>query len=166
MTEPQELELTPVGAASLFETELSRAEEALLEGMVDSALDGYVRAMGLALQLGPAPTGQAVTFVLQAAHLFASQEDAASLAALGPALVGLISQMREAGAVPATAIMEAWAQFAESLGALIGQIGLALTLPSDHRSGMIANACSHAALLDDATDGRFSLTAWLDRMAQ
>lgn len=165
MSEPQELELTPVGAASLLTTELSLAEEALLEGRVDAALDGYVRAMGLALQLGPASTGQAVTFVLQAAHSFASQEDAASLSALGPALVGLISQMREAGAVPATAIMEAWAQFVDSLGALIGQIGLALTLPSDHRSGMMANARSHAALLDEATEDRFSFTAWLDKMA-
>ncbi len=166
MTEPQELELTPVGAASLLATELSLAEEALLEGKVDAALDGYVRAMGLALQLGPASTGQAVTCILHAAHILANQQDAASLSALGPALVGLISQMREAGAVPATAIMEAWAQFVESLGALIGQIGLALAIPSDRRGGMMDNARSHAALLDAATEGRFSLSMWLDKAVQ
>ena len=58
--------------------------------------------------------------------------------------------------------MEAWAQFVEGLGALIGQLGLALAIPGDYRTGMMANAQARAALLDDATAGRFALAAWLD----
>jgi hypothetical protein len=166
MTEPTEIELTPEDAASRVAAELSLAGEALQEGSVNTALDGYVLALGLALQLGPASTGQAVSSILQAARVLASQQNAPGLSALGPALAGLVSQMREAEAVPATSIMEAWAGFVEGLGALIGQIGLALALPSDHRGGMIANARSHALLLDDATAGCYSLTKWLDQVAQ
>jgi hypothetical protein len=162
MTEPQEVDLTPAGAAALIDGELSLAEESVREGDVDGALDSYVRALGLALQLGPAPTEQAMTSILQGAREIAHRQDAAGLAALGPALVGLVTQMRKAGALPVTVIMEAWAQFVEGLGALIGQLGLALAIPGDHRSGMMANAQARAALLDDATAGRFALTAWID----
>ena len=166
MTEPTELELTPADAASRMTAELSLAGEALQAGRTDTALDGYVRALGLALQLGPAFTGQTVSSILQAARHLSSRQDAPGLSALGPGLAGLVNQMRDVEAVPATSIMEAWASFVEGLGALIGQIGLALALPTGHRSGMLANARAHAALLDDATAGRFCLTTWLDEMAQ
>jgi hypothetical protein len=166
MTKPQELELKLTEAASLIGAELTLAEEALLEGKVDAGLDGYVRALGLALQLGPASADQAMTSVLRAARNLASRQDASGLSALGPALVGLVNQMRDTDAVPATAVMEAWARFFEGLGALIGQVGLALAIPSGHRRGMMANARSHATLLDDATAGRFALAAWLDEVAQ
>jgi hypothetical protein len=165
MTEPRELELTPTEAASRVAVELYQAGQALREGSTDTALDGYVRALGLALQLGPASTEQAVSSILQGAHVLSYQQDAAGLSALGPALVDLVSQMHQAEVVPASAVMEAWARFVEGLGALIGQLGLALSMPSDHRGGMIANARSHAALLDDATGGRFSLVTWLDEAA-
>lgn len=162
MTDPREVDLTPAGAAALIDGELSLAGDAVREGDVDDALDGYVRALGLALQLGPAPTEQAMTSILRGARELAHRQDAAGLAALGPALIGLVTQMRNAGALPATVIMEAWAQFVEGLGALIGQLGLALTIPGNHRTGMMASAQAHAALLDDATAGRYALAAWLD----
>ena len=165
MTEPQVFEFTPAGASQRTASELSLAREALQDGKTDTALDGYVRALGLALQLGPAATGQAVTCILLAAVELSQQQDAAGLSALGPALVGLVNQMREAGAVPGTAVMEAWARFVEGLGAVIGQVGLAMAMPSGHRSGMMANARSHASLLDEATAARFSLVAWLDQLA-
>lgn len=165
MTEPNEIELSAAGASAHIAGELSLAGEALQEGKTDEALDGYVRALGLAVQLGPASTGQAVTCVLLAAHELAKRQDTAGLSALAPALVGLVSQMREAEAIPGTAVMEAWARFIEGLGAVIGQVGLALALPSGHRSGMMASARSHASLLDDATAHQFSLVAWLDEIA-
>lgn len=166
MTDPQQLELTPAAAARFVTAELSLAKKMLLEEKVDAALDSYVRALGMALQLGPAPTDEAVTSILQAAQHLTSHEDAVSLSALGPALVGLVNQMRIANAVPVTAVMEAWAQFLEGLGALIGQIGLAMAVPGGHGSGMMANARSHAELLDDASGSRYALAAWIDGFLQ
>jgi hypothetical protein len=165
MPEPVELELTAAKASAHVAGELSLAEAALQEGKTDEALDGYVRALGLAVQLGPASTGHAVRCVLLAAHELAKGQDAAGLSALAPALVGLVDQMREAEAIPGTAVMDAWARFIEGLGAMIGQVGLALALPSGHQSGMMASARSHASLLDEATDEQFSLVAWLDEVS-
>ena len=60
--------------------------------------------------------------------------------------------------------MEAWATVAADLGTLIGQVGLALALPAERRTGMLDNARTRASLLDDATQSLFALTAWLDRL--
>jgi hypothetical protein len=60
--------------------------------------------------------------------------------------------------------MHAWAEFASDLGALIGQVGLALNLGSSHRAGMLGKAHMRAALLDDATGDRFALAGWLDQL--
>jgi hypothetical protein len=161
----QVVQVTAVGAADLIRTEVTRADEALAANDLDIALDAYVRALGLALQLGPAPTEQVLVAILQAAHTVGLQQDADSLSALGPAVVGLVAQVRTASALPPTAVMEAWATLASDLGALIGQVGLALSIPHDRRAGMMDNARARASLLDDATDGRFALAAWVDTVS-
>jgi hypothetical protein len=61
--------------------------------------------------------------------------------------------------------MEAWAALVSELGILIGQLGLALSLPAQKRAGMVDSARRRAALLDDATAGRFALVAWLDAVS-
>jgi hypothetical protein len=159
------IELTPVQASDWIQVELSLAAEALDSGNLDSALDAYVRALGLALQLGPAPTERALDAVLQSARTLARREDAAGLSALGPAMVGLTRQAREAGALPVTSVMEAWADVVDGLGALIGQVGLVVALPQDRRPGMLVSALDHARLLDDATGGLFGLAEWFEEMA-
>lgn len=166
MAEPQDLKLTAAGAASFLTEQLSLAEKAIQQDRLDAALDSYVRALGLALQLGPASAEQAVSSILEAARELASRQYASSLSALGPALVGLIQQMEDVEALPATATMQAWARFVEGLGALIGQLGLVQSLPTENRSGMLASAHAHAALLDDVTADRFRLTEWVDGIAQ
>lgn len=164
MTSPQAIELTPAEAAGRIQQELEQASSALSLDDVGTALDGYVRALGLALQLGPALTERVLASVLDAAQELAVRQDTAGLAALGPALVDLVAQVRRAGALPPTSIMEAWASVASDLGALIGQVGLALAIAPDHREGMIKNARTRAALLDDATGKLFALTPWLDQL--
>jgi hypothetical protein len=164
MTTPQAIEATPAEAADLVRTELAQAGKDLREGTLDDALDGYACALGLGLQLGPAPTEQVLAAVLQAARELALGGNAEGLSALGPALVGLVTQVRESGALPPTAVMGAWATFVADLGALIGQVGLALAIPPGHRSGMIDNLRRRATLLDEATGGGFTLTIWLDDM--
>jgi hypothetical protein len=62
------------------------------------------------------------------------------------------------------AVMEAWAMIASNLGALVGQVGLVLSMPPAHREGMLKNARTHAVLLDDATGELFALTHWLDQL--
>jgi hypothetical protein len=144
--------------------ELEQASRSLKASDLSAALDGYVRALGLALQLGPALTEQVLISALGTARGFAEQPDPDGLSALGPALVDLVDQVRRAGALPRTPIMEAWATVASDLGALIGQVGLALTIAPDHRNGMIENARAHASLLDDVTGQIFALTAWIDQI--
>ena len=65
---------------------------------------------------------------LAACSQLAQRGDAESISTLGPALVGLIEQMEEAGALPATAVMRAWAVVVADVGAVVGQVGLALAL--------------------------------------
>lgn len=164
MTAPQTVDLTVVEAAVLLHKELTRAKEALHSGSMDAFLDGYVRALGLALQLGPAPIERVLTDIIDTARQLARQHDAPGLSALGPALVALVNQVCEAGALPSTTIMQAWATVTADLGTLIGQVGLALTIAPGRREGMINNARTHAALLDDATGNLFALAAWLDEI--
>jgi hypothetical protein len=162
MTTPRAVDLTPAEAAALTHRELDRAGQALRTGDLNTALEGYISALGLALQLGPAPTEQALAAILQAARELALRHDAEGLSTLGPALVGLVGQVRQAFALPPTTIMDTWATLASDLGALIGQLGLALTIPAGHRAGMLDNARARATLLDEATDGRFALSRWLE----
>jgi hypothetical protein len=162
MTPAQTLGLTPAEAAGRIEIELAQAGASLHARNLDLALDGYVHALGLALQLAPAPTEWVLAAILQAARELALGADANGLSTLGPALVDLVMQVRDANALPPTSTMDAWAAVAADLGTLIGQVGLALSIPPDHRASMMDNARTRAALLDDATGGRFALTAWLD----
>jgi hypothetical protein len=158
----ESVELTLDGAASLLQEELDRAKAALADGEIDAALDGYVSALGLALQLGPAATETTLACVLRAAGPLSRQPEGHGLSALGPALVQLVSQVREAGVLPATDVMAAWAVIVSDVGALIGQIGLALAIPPASRATLLAAARARAALLDDATGGLFSLGVWLE----
>jgi hypothetical protein len=183
MTAEKSVDLTPLQAANLIGSELSQAENALEARKFDAAIDGYIRALGLALQLGPAPTEQVLDGVLHAARILVlsvnsgasrsaemsgSMDDrntvSSSLAALGPAIVALVTQVRNADALPATGVMEAWATVASDLGALIGQVGLALDIAANHRSGMMDNAIARAKILDEATGNRFALGAWVEAM--
>jgi hypothetical protein len=156
------VDLTPAQAAELLHAELSQASEALHAGELDAAFDGYVRALGLALQLGPAPTEQALTAVLQAGRTLVQRQQAMGLSTLGPAVVDLVNQVRRAGVLPHTAVMDAWATVSADVGSLIGQVGLALVLPHDHRAGMARSARARAATLDDATGALFDLAGWLE----
>jgi hypothetical protein len=163
MTTPKAVDLTPAKANERIQQELSEASAALRTKDLEDALGAYTRALGLALQLGPAPTERVLLGALRAARTLAQEQDANGLSALGPALVSLVAQVREADALPPTAVMEAWATVASDVGALIGQIGLALSIAPNHRRAMMDSARSRAALLDDATDSLFALTAWLDQ---
>jgi hypothetical protein len=165
VTDYESVELTLDGVVSLLQTELDGAAEALERGDLDATLDGYVASLGLALQLGPAPTERVLRLILDTARAFASKGDADALSALSPALAGLAQQVREAGVLPATPAMDAWATVTTDLGALVGQIGLALALPSPQRAAMLGSARSRATLLDDSTSELFSLAAWLDELA-
>lgn len=166
---PQEIHLTLDDAVSFIQAELFTAEKALKGGDLETALDSHTRALGLALQLGPAPTELVIRAILRATLYLVEQPDITgrpctptALSALGPALAGLVGQIREADAIPKTAIMGAWSTFAADLGALIGQVGLALSIPAARRASMMDSAHARAALLDAATGERFALTSWLD----
>jgi hypothetical protein len=161
MTIKETVELTLDGVLSLLQKELDRAAQALQMAEFDRALDSYVGALGLALQLGPAATERVLHAILGTGRELARQGEASVISAMGPALVDLVEQVRGAGVLPATPVMEAWATVTADLGALVGQIGLALTMPPRHRSGMLDSASTRAALLDDVTGSLFSLTAWL-----
>jgi hypothetical protein len=164
LTAPQAVHLSAGEVADLLERELARTGVSLGQNDLDGALDAYVCALGLALQLGPAPLQRVLAAVLKAAHQLALQGDADALSTMGPALVGLVSQVREANALPNTAPMEAWATVASGLGVLIGQLGLALTLPIEHGSQAWQGVRAHAAMLDDATASLFGLASWIDRV--
>jgi hypothetical protein len=164
MTTVTAIELAPAEAAARVHQELNYADEKLQAGDLGPALDAYSCALGLALQLGPALTEKVLCATLDAAAELACALDTESLSALGPALVNLVTQVRDAGVLPSTPIMDAWASVAIDVGALIGQVGLALTILPDHRRGMMDNARLRAALLDDATGGVFNLINWMDRI--
>jgi hypothetical protein len=164
MIAPVAIELTPAEASRQIQKELEEASSAVEAQDLDAALDGYVHALGLALQLGPALTEQALVAAFDTARGFAEQPHPEGLSALGPALVDLVRQVRSASALPPTPIMEAWATVASDLGSLIGQVGLVLTLAPDHRAGLIENARSRALLLDQATGELFALTSWIDQL--
>jgi hypothetical protein len=166
LTTHPSIDLTAAEAADLIKVELDRAQAALDAHDLEPAFDGYIRALGVALQLGPAPTEQVLVAILQATHELALDQDADALSTLGPALVGLATQVRQAGALPRTSVMEAWATVTEGLGALTGQLGLAMALPRDRRTSMMSHARTHATRLDDATAGLFGLVDWLDEYAQ
>lgn len=166
MTNERSVELTPEAASALVHEELLTAQEALTcadRQNANRALDGYVRALGLALQLGPAATEKGLRAVLQAARHLAANLDSDGLSALGPAVVGVVSQATDADVLPSTNVMQAWATVAADVGALIGQVGLALTLAPDRRHGLLQGARARAALLDDATGGLFSLSSWIGK---
>lgn len=165
MARAQVVRVTPAEATALIHGELTQADHSLQADDLNAALDGYVRALGLALQLGPAPTEQVLRAILQAAGELALARDSGSLSALGPALAGVVTQVREAEALPSTAVMEAWGTLASDLGALVGQLGLALSLPPGHRAGMMENAQRRAALLDEATGSHFALGVWLKEIS-
>ena len=165
MTDPVSIDLTPAEASEQIHKELEEASNAVEARDLDAALDGYVHALGLALQLGPALTEKVLSAALDAAKRWADQPDPRGLSALGPALVDLVRQVRRAGALPPTPIMDAWATVASDLGALIGQVGLALTIAPDSRSGLLENARTHALLLDEATGHLFALTLWIDQLS-
>jgi hypothetical protein len=164
MIEPQPFEATPSDAAALIHEELDGAVGAIAAKRFDAAVDSYVRALGLALQLGPAPTELVLAAVLEAAGDLAHLQEALFLSALGPALVNLVTRARQAGAIARTPVMEAWAMVAEDLGTLLGQVGLATELPAERRGGMMHNARVRAVLLDDATNGLFALSRWIDEI--
>ena len=160
MTDPQPLALTAGEAASLVHRELGAAALALQAAELDAAFDAYVRALGLALQLGPALVEEVLRAVVDGARHLAHRGNAVGLATLGPAVAGLVGQVREAGALPANPEMEAWAAVAVEIGALVGQWGVALSLPAEHRPALHARLQARAALLDAATGSLFNLAAW------
>ncbi len=161
--QPQTLDLTPPQAAARLRDELALASQALASQALEPALDAYARALGLALQLGPAAAEAALDAILAGAGRLAREGDAEGLCALGPAVTGVVTQVEEAGVLPATAAMQAWAHVAADVGALVGQVGLALALPVERRTGLWRQARARAALLDEATGNLFSLVNWLAR---
>ena len=163
---PQPIELSATQAAELIHRELQKATDSLAASDPDRAIDALVRALGLALQLGPAPMEQALRSTIDAGIHLSEAQDTDALSALGPALVGLVARVRDAGALPATPTMDAWATVASDIGALIGQAGLVLTLPPERRARMLGHGRAQAQLLDDATGGIFALTPWLEQLAR
>lgn len=155
------LDLTADEAAARLQDELVRAGQSLAGGEMEAALDGYVRGLGLALQLGPAALEMALSALLAGASGLVRRGDADGLCALGPAVTGTVAQVREAGALPATPAMAAWATVTDDVGALLGQVGLALALPAARRLSMWRQARDRAALLDEVTGGLFGLASWL-----
>ncbi len=159
------LGLTPTEAAAFLDKESSDAGDAWRAGAYDSAIDGYARALGLALQLGPASAEQVLAAIVDTTRELDSRDEGRALAILGPALVDLVLQVRRAGVLPDSTVMEAWAELSHDLGALIGQTGLAYSLPPERRRGITASARTRAALLDDASNGTLGLRGWLDAKA-
>jgi hypothetical protein len=162
---PQRLDLSPEGAVQWIRDELDQARKAVEEEDLDAALDAYIPTLGLALQLGPAPAEQVLSAILATAQRLVLCRDAEGLSVLGPALVGLTGRVREANVLPQSTVMEAWAAVVEGMGALIGQLGLVLTLPPERRGEMATKARAHAVVLDDATSSIFGLERWIDGMA-
>lgn len=166
MSAPRAIDLSPAEASRLIQKELEQARNGVEAQDLDAVLDGFVHALGLALQLGPALTEQVLVAALETAKEFAEQPHPEGLSALGPALVDLVRQVRGASALPSTPIMDAWATVASDIGSLIGQVGLVVTLAPEHRAGLIENARRHAYLLDEVTGKLFDLTPWIDQLQQ
>lgn len=164
MPDPEPIALCPTDATALVARELAAAQAAVAGGSLDAALDGHVRVLGLGLQLGPTLAEAVLRAVLDDAHLLLPRHGPEALAALGPALVDVVDRVRESDALPDSPVMEAWADVATDLAAMIGQVGLALTLPPERRSALLDSARRRAALLDDATGGLFALPAWLQAL--
>jgi hypothetical protein len=164
MSEPQAVDLTAPEAARLIRSELAEASRAFQAADPQSAVAASACALGLALQLGPGPTEQVLLSILEEAQTLARRREAAALAALGPAMVELVTQVQEAGVLPSSAAMHAWASVVRELGALVGQVGLALTIAPEGRSGMIASARARAEQLDEVTRALFDLRGWLESM--
>ncbi len=165
MIAPQIVELSAGEASEQIQQTLEQAHGALYSNDLDKALDGLTGALGLALQLGPAATERVLTEAVAAAREMASKRDAYALSALGPAVVGLANQVRQAGALPNGKVMEAWTEVTFGLGALFGEIGLVMAIAPSRRSGLITNAAIRAHSLDDATGNTFELANWLDKVA-
>ncbi|MGD8623633.1 MAG: hypothetical protein PVF47_04910 [Anaerolineae bacterium] len=160
MIDHQHLNLAPDQAAARIHREIAGATRAIQAGQIDVAMDCYVRSLGLALQLGPLPTQQVLIALLSGAQALADRGEIATLSAMGPALVELVDRVRQAGALPPTAVMEAWATVASDLATTLGQIGLASGLPPDRRVSLLDQARTRLALLDDATNHFFDLLNW------
>jgi hypothetical protein len=165
MTEQETVELTLDGIVRLIQEELARVAQALDAGDVEATLDACISALGLALQLSPDATEQVLRVILDAGRTLVASGQSEALSTLGPALVTLADQVRASGVLPVTAAMDAWTTVVSGLGALIGQIGLALAIPASHRAGMWAAASAHAAILDYTTNGLLTLTPWLDTLS-
>jgi hypothetical protein len=165
MIDHQYLNLAPGQAVARIHREIADATEAIQAGQLDLALDCYVRSLGLALQLGPVPTQQVLIAVLSGVRALTNDGNTATLSIWGPALVELVARVRQAGALPPTAVMEAWATVASDLATILGQIGLASSLPPDRRAGLLDQARARILLLDDATNGFFDLLTWWHELA-
>ncbi|MEJ2212323.1 MAG: hypothetical protein P8129_25325 [Anaerolineae bacterium] len=163
-TGAESLELTPDQAAARLHGELVDAGQALAAGDLDRALDAYVRGLGLALQLGPEAAEIALGAILAGGAELLRRGDGEGLCALGPAVAGVVDQVQEAGAVAPGPEMQAWTGVAAEVGALLGQVGLALGLPAERREGLWRQAQARAALLDEATGGRLRFSASWDTM--
>jgi hypothetical protein len=155
---PETVELTPDGAARLLLDELALAAAAGASGNVDAALDAYVRALGLALQLGPTAAARTLFALLDGAR----EMDPAGLSALGPAVVRLVDQVQEAGALPDNPVMASWARATAYCGTLIGLLGVAGAMPARERQPMVEKVRTSAAGLDEDTENLFDFTAWVD----
>lgn len=165
MSEPPSIELTPVEAARLIEQELSAATESLRASHGDTAQDRFVSALGIALQLGPVPVETVLWRLMRAIRELSPPADSEILSTLGPALIHLVGQVRSSGALPSSRVMEAWATVASDVGTIIGQVGLALSMEPDRRTGMMANARIRAVALDEATGIRFAMADWIDHLS-
>lgn len=165
MNSPHSIELSPTEASERIHQDLQEARLAFRTASLESALDRYIGALGLALQLGPAATEWVLAEVMDAAREMARQNDANGLSALGPGLLDLTDQVQGAGALPPTEVMKAWAMFASGLGVLFGQLGLVLAIAPERRTSMLANAFTQANLLDSATGNLFGLVDWLSTLS-
>lgn len=164
MSLPRSIDLTPAEAAALIDGELRAANESLRSAQTDAALDRFVTTLGLALQLGPTPVDTVLLWLMQALRESTLHIDSETLSTLGPALVHVVSQVREAGALPPSRIMVAWATVASDVGTILGQVGLALSIEASFRIGMMANARIRAAALDEATGSRYAIADWIDHL--
>jgi hypothetical protein len=158
----QSVELNAAEALALMQRELDQANQELASGRLDSGLDRCTLGLGLALQLGPAPLEHALAAILASARALALSGDADALSALGPAVIDLVEQVRSAGALPPTEVMAAWATVAADLGALLGHLGLALSIPATRRRAVLTIVRGRARLLDEATGELFQLARLLD----
>lgn len=154
---PETVELTPDAAVAFLSDELALAADSHAAGNADAALDAYVRAVGLALQLGPAACEQALDAVLAGARRMTHN----TLSALGPALVQLHDQVRDAGALSDNPVMQSWASVVAYCGMLIGVVGVAGALPAGDRQGMVHKARTAATQLDEQTGQLLDFAGWV-----